>query len=141
MSDVRPLFAFAFRGGVGQVLRDLAEADLAAGNADFIWVHLDLRDAAAQAWLRRRPWPPDVVEMVVAPIQRGRLFITSDPLYGHLRDFHDEPDAVPIAPRSPHLNGKVERTHHVDREEFWGTVDPRDPEIEMRLSKWQHHWN
>ena len=96
MSDGRPLFAFAFRGGLAQPLRDLAEADVAASNADFVWVHLDLRDAAAQAWLRGRPWPPDVVEAVAAPIQRGRLFITPDLVYGHLRDFRDEPDAVTL---------------------------------------------
>ena len=42
-----PLFAFAFRSGLGQSLHDLAEADVAAGNADFVWVHLDLSDAAA----------------------------------------------------------------------------------------------
>jgi zinc transporter len=89
MSDGRPLFAFAFRNGLAQTLRDLAEADLAAGAADFIWAHLDLGDPAAQAWLRRRPWPPDIVEMVAAPIQRGRLFITPDLVYGHLRDFRD----------------------------------------------------
>ena len=47
MSDGRPLFAFAFRGGVGRAPRDLAESDAAAGNADFVWMHLDLRDAAA----------------------------------------------------------------------------------------------
>ena len=29
----------------------------------------------------------------------------------------------PIAPRSPHLNGKVERTHRADREGLWDTVD------------------
>jgi zinc transporter len=69
------------------------EADVAAGNANFVWVHLDLRDAAAQAWLSRRPWPSDVVETVAAPIQRGRLFITPDLIYGHLRDFRDEPGA------------------------------------------------
>jgi zinc transporter len=91
-----PLFAFAFRSGLGQSLHDLAEADVAAGNADFVWVHLDLSDAAAQAWLRRRPWPPDVVEMVAVPIQRGRLFIAPDMVYGHLRDFRDEPDAVTL---------------------------------------------
>jgi hypothetical protein len=77
-----PQFAFAFRSGLGQSLHDLAEADVAAGNADFVWVHLDLSEAAAQAWLRRRPWPPDVVEMVAAPIQRGRLFIAPDMVYG-----------------------------------------------------------
>jgi zinc transporter len=93
MGDGRPLFAFAFRSGLWQTLRDLAEADVAAGGADYIWVHLDLRDAEAQAWLSHRPWPPDVIEMATAPIQRGRLFITPDLLYGHLRDFRDEPDA------------------------------------------------
>jgi len=91
-----PLFAFAFRGGLGQSLHDLTEVDIAAGNADFVWVHLDLREAAAQAWLKRRPWPADVVEMVAAPIQRGRLFIASDMVYGHLRDFRAEPDAVTL---------------------------------------------
>jgi Mg2+ and Co2+ transporter CorA len=93
LSDGRPLFAFAFRGGLGQALCDFAEADIAAGNADFVWVHLDLRDAAAQAWLRGRPWPAEIVEMVAAPIQRGRLFNTPDLVYGHLRDFRDEPGA------------------------------------------------
>jgi zinc transporter len=96
MNEDRPLFAFAFHGGLGQALRGFAEADVAAGNADFIWVHLDLRDAGAQAWLRGRPWPPDVVETVAAPIQRGRLFIVPDLVYGHLRDFRDEPDAVTL---------------------------------------------
>ena len=47
----------------------------------------------------------------------------------------------PIAPRSPHLNGKVERTHRADREEFWDTVDSRAPDIERKLAEWQHHWN
>ena len=47
----------------------------------------------------------------------------------------------PIPPRSPHLNGKVERTQRADREEFWDTIDPKDPEIETKLWEWQHHWN
>jgi transposase InsO family protein len=47
----------------------------------------------------------------------------------------------PIAPRSPHLNGKVERTQRADREEFWDSVDPEDPGIEILLSEWVHHWN
>ena len=94
MSDGRPLFAFAFRSGLGHTLCDFADADAAGDNVDFLWVHLDLSDSMAQAWLRRHPWPADVIEMVAAPIQRGRLFITPDMVYGHLRDFHDEPDAV-----------------------------------------------
>lgn len=47
----------------------------------------------------------------------------------------------PIPPRSPHLNGKVERAQRADLEEFWATVDPKDTDIEMRLAEWQHHWN
>lgn len=54
VSDGRPQFAFAFRSGLGQAVRDFVEA-AAAGDADFVWVHLDLADAAAQAWLSRRP--------------------------------------------------------------------------------------
>ena len=69
MTDDNPSFAFAFCNGLGQALHDLAEADAAVGSADLVWVHLDLRDAAAQVWLSRRPWPRDVVEAVAAPIQ------------------------------------------------------------------------
>ena len=87
---------FAFRSGLGQPLYDLVEVDSAADSADFVWVRLDLSDGAAQAWLRRRPWPSDVVEMVAAPMQRGRLFIAQDMVYGHLRDFRDEPNAVTL---------------------------------------------
>jgi hypothetical protein len=78
MSDTRSSFAFAFRGGLSQARSALSEIDVAAGNADFVWVHLDLGDATAQAWLRGRPWPRDVIEMVAAPIQRGRLFVTPE---------------------------------------------------------------
>jgi transposase InsO family protein len=47
----------------------------------------------------------------------------------------------PIRPRSPHLNGKVERTQRADLEEFWCTVDPKAPDVVNRLAEWQHHWN
>jgi len=67
VSDGRPLFAFEFRKGLGYLLRDLAEADAATDDVDFVWVHLDLSDATAQAWLRRHPWTADVIEMVAAP--------------------------------------------------------------------------
>jgi zinc transporter len=96
MSNCHPLFAFVFVGGLGRAVDDFAEADAASGSADFVWVHLDLSDAAAQAWLRRRPWPADVIEMVAAPIQRGRLFVAPDMVYGHLRDFRDEPGVVTL---------------------------------------------
>ena len=91
-----PLFTFSFRSGLGQSLHDFTEVETAADNADFVWVHLDLSDAPAQAWLRRRPWPTDVIELVAAPIQRGRLFVTPEMVYGHLRDFRDEPDTATL---------------------------------------------
>jgi len=47
----------------------------------------------------------------------------------------------PIKPRSPHLNGKVERTQRADLEEFWPTVDPKSPDIQQQLDEWQHFWN
>jgi len=96
MSNGRPLFAFAFRAGLLQELNDLAEVDRAADSAEFIWVHLDLNDATAQVWLHRQPWPRDVIEMVAAPIQRGKLFTTPELLYGHLRDFREEPGGVTL---------------------------------------------
>jgi zinc transporter len=34
--------------------------------------------------------------MVAAPIQRGRLFVTPEMVYGHLRDFRDGHDAVTL---------------------------------------------
>ena len=96
MTDGHPWLAYAFHGGRGRALRALEEFDVGASDVDFVWVHLDLRDAAAQAWLRCRHWPPDVTETVAAPIQRGRLFITPDMIYGHLRDFRDEPAAAAL---------------------------------------------
>ncbi|RAH95922.1 hypothetical protein DLJ53_33775 [Acuticoccus sediminis] len=38
----------------------------------------------------------------------------------------------PIRPRSPHLNGKVERVQRTALEEFWPTVDLKDPELDAR---------
>jgi len=43
----------------------------------------------------------------------------------------------PAPPRSPHLNGKVERTQRSDLEEFWATVDPKATDIEDRLAEWR----
>jgi hypothetical protein len=38
MSDGHPLFAFAFRDGLWEAPSELGEADVATGNADFVWV-------------------------------------------------------------------------------------------------------
>ena len=69
---------------------------------------------------------------------RGREFL-AEAVQQRLMDWAIKFRPIPL--RSPHLNGKVERTHRADREEFWDTVDPKDPEIEAKLSEWQHHWN
>jgi transposase InsO family protein len=47
----------------------------------------------------------------------------------------------PIRPRSPHLNGKVERVQKTALEEFWPTVDLKDPELDRKLAEWQHFYN
>lgn len=47
----------------------------------------------------------------------------------------------PIRPRSPHLNGKVERVQKTALEEFWPTVDLKHPELDQLLAEWQHFYN
>ena len=138
VNDSRPLFAFAFRSGLGHALDDFVEVDTAPGGADFVWVHLDLSDATAQAWLRRRPWPADVIEMVAAPVQRGRLFIAPDMVYGHLRDFRDAPDAVTlqagslcvVASRTLFVTGRripLRSVQETRRRVEAGTIRPETP--------------
>lgn len=41
----------------------------------------------------------------------------------------------PIRTRSPHLNGKVERTQRSDLEEFWCTLDPKAPDVANHLAE------
>jgi transposase InsO family protein len=47
----------------------------------------------------------------------------------------------PVPPRSPHLNGKVERVQRTALEEFWFTVDPKAPDIADQLAEWVHQYN
>lgn len=47
----------------------------------------------------------------------------------------------PNKPRSPHLNGKVERSQRTDLEEFYPTVDLKDPELIQKLDDWQCYYN
>lgn len=42
---------------------------------------------------------------------------------------------------TPHLNGKVERTQRTDLDEFYSTVDIRDPDLSNLLYQWQFHYN
>ena len=37
----------------------------------------------------------------------------------------------PIRPRSPHLNGKVERVQRTDLEEFYSTVSIKQPDLDV----------
>ena len=47
----------------------------------------------------------------------------------------------PIKPRSPHLNGKVERSQQTDLQEFYRTVDLNDPDLNNKLAEWQFYYN
>jgi transposase InsO family protein len=47
----------------------------------------------------------------------------------------------PIRPRSPQLNGKVERVQRTVLDEFWTTVDPKAEDIEEQLAIWVQHYN
>ena len=47
----------------------------------------------------------------------------------------------PIKPRSPHLNGKVERSQKTDMQEFYSTVSLDDPKLMEKLDLWQFHYN
>lgn len=47
----------------------------------------------------------------------------------------------PIKPRSPHLNGKVERSQKTDLEEFYAAVDLSSPDLIQKLFDWRCHYN
>jgi transposase InsO family protein len=47
----------------------------------------------------------------------------------------------PIRPRSPHLNGKVERSQRTDLEEFWPTADFAQPDLDGQLASWLRFYN
>ena len=44
----------------------------------------------------------------------------------------------PIPPRSPHLNGKVERAQRTTLE-FWAAADPKAADVGDQLALWVHH--
>ena len=47
----------------------------------------------------------------------------------------------PNRPRAPHLSGKVERVQRTALEEFWPTVDPKDPDLAAQLEVWRSFYN
>jgi len=49
---------------------------------------------------------------------------------------------VYIKPRSPQLNGKVERSHRTDQEEFYQLLNYKnDLDLEKKLSEWEQFYN
>jgi transposase InsO family protein len=47
----------------------------------------------------------------------------------------------PTKPRSPHLNGKVERSQRTDLEEFYSQVDLKARDLPLQLQQWQDYYN
>ncbi len=47
----------------------------------------------------------------------------------------------PVKPRSPHLNGKVERAQRTVLDEFYDTVDLKQDNLEDELHRYQHFYN
>ncbi len=49
----------------------------------------------------------------------------------------------PIKPRSPHLNGKVERSQLTDKSEFYSTINRKERTLDlaMKLLEWQNFYN
>lgn len=84
-----------------------------------------------------------VIEEMPFPVQRiqtdrGREFFAykvQEWLMDHCIKF------LPIRPRSPHLNGKVERAQRTDLEEFYVNANLQDPKLRDYLSEWQHFYN
>ena len=52
---------------------------------------------------------------------------------------------VYIRPRTPHLNGKVERSHRVDDQEFYQLLDGRHRDdihlFNAKLREWEDYYN
>jgi len=47
----------------------------------------------------------------------------------------------PNPPRTPHLNGKVERVQQTALDEFYAVTDLADPNLELKLSDWETYYN
>ncbi len=49
---------------------------------------------------------------------------------------------VYIKPRSPELNGKVERSHRSDQEEFYQLLTYKDDvDLDLKLKEWERFYN
>ncbi|KGW07257.1 integrase core domain protein [Burkholderia pseudomallei MSHR4000] len=84
-----------------------------------------------------------VIEEMPFPIQRiqtdrgGEFFAESV----QRRLMNECIEFRPIPPRSPHLNGKVERSQLTDRNEFWSHHAPTEQAIDLRIEEWQFDYN
>jgi transposase InsO family protein len=49
----------------------------------------------------------------------------------------------PIKPKTPHLNGKVERSQKIDKAEFYSLLNLKDPTLPINklLGEWEHFYN
>ena len=49
----------------------------------------------------------------------------------------------PIKPRTPHLNGKVERSQKTDKAEFYSLINLKDPSLPLNklLTEWEYFYN
>jgi transposase InsO family protein len=84
-----------------------------------------------------------VLEGMPFPVQRfqtdrGGEFFAYE-VQDHLRERRIK--FRPNRPRAPHLNGKVERVQRTALEEFWPTVDPKDPDLAVQLEAWRAFYN
>jgi transposase InsO family protein len=87
----------------------------------------------------------EVIENIRFPIQRiqtdwGTEFyneLFQEELMIHFIKFR------PIKPRSPHLNGKVERSQKTDKAEFYSQLNLRDKDLQLEplLAEWEHFYN
>ena len=69
---------------------------------------------------------------------RGHEFQTQ--FHWHVADLGM--DHVYIKPKTPQLNGKVERSHRTDKDEFYQLLTYRgDVDLRKKLSEWEHFYN
>lgn len=108
------------------------------------WLNTALypRRSAANSW----EFLEDTVHVMPFPVQRiqtdrGTEFTAYDV---QTMLFYLRIKWRPIPPRSPHLNGKVERVQRTVLEEFYATVDLENldlEELERQLIDWECHYN